>query len=321
MAVQTSKLRVFISSTCYDLLDLRAELRHYLEDNGFSVSLSEDAYSPFLVDPTADSIASCLNNVESSDVVVCIIDSRYGTPVRTKDVYDKSATHAEVEKARERGRPIFFFMREQAWVDYQQLRENPDYRSKWVEKGRGNEKNERQERWVEFVNEVAKLPTSGQHSNWCDTFRSVADLKPLVLKRLLDQFPEHVGAQAMQPERLVRLTFELENHRDSGRVNWYFRNVGIGPALDLKHGYGTDHSSPKVMFYGALGDGERMLQYGDTPFEAKIIPQHKPFFFAEYSNRFGDRYRVEATLSWSTNGYVISGPEKFFPIVESERIR
>jgi len=49
-------IKVFLSSTCYDLVDLRQELRAFLEKNGFSVALSEDPRSPFIVDPMDDSL-------------------------------------------------------------------------------------------------------------------------------------------------------------------------------------------------------------------------------------------------------------------------
>lgn len=60
-------ITVFLSSTCYDLADLRYELRSYLETKGFEVRLSEDPNSAFYVDPTSDSIESCLLNVQQSD--------------------------------------------------------------------------------------------------------------------------------------------------------------------------------------------------------------------------------------------------------------
>jgi hypothetical protein len=93
-------LDVFISSTCYDLVDLRFELKAYLEQNGCTVRLSEDPTSPFSIDPTADSIASCLANVEASDVVACVLDRRYGGVLDRGDYADKSATEAEVLFAR-----------------------------------------------------------------------------------------------------------------------------------------------------------------------------------------------------------------------------
>jgi hypothetical protein len=69
-------ITVFVSSTCYDLPDLRPELGRFLTENGFLVKLSEDPTSAFVVEPEDHSISSCLNNVEASDVVVCIIDRR-----------------------------------------------------------------------------------------------------------------------------------------------------------------------------------------------------------------------------------------------------
>jgi hypothetical protein len=68
---------VFLSSTCYDLVDFRAELAAYPQANGFRTVLSDDPRSAFYIDPADDSIASCLNNVEAADVVVCVIDRRY----------------------------------------------------------------------------------------------------------------------------------------------------------------------------------------------------------------------------------------------------
>src|SRR5262245_39291377 len=65
---------VFVSSTCYDLVDLRPELGQMLAANGFVVLVSEDVSSAIYVDSTDYSIASCLKNVEASNVLVCIDD-------------------------------------------------------------------------------------------------------------------------------------------------------------------------------------------------------------------------------------------------------
>src|SRR5262245_55824996 len=128
-------IAVFCSSTCYDLADLRAELGAYLQANGFQIKFSEDPNSAFHVDPLDDSIQSCLNNVESSDVVICIIDRRYGGVLKHGPYAGKSATQAEVEHARglTPPKPIFFFIRDAAFNDYQLLRDNPSAQTRWVE--------------------------------------------------------------------------------------------------------------------------------------------------------------------------------------------
>src|SRR2546423_8616086 len=102
-------IQVFISSTCRDLADLRGELRSFLETEGFLVRISEDVESGFYVDPVGDTIQSCLKNVEQSDIVVAVLDTRYGwvTPAGHARMGGLSATHAELRHARSLRKPIF----------------------------------------------------------------------------------------------------------------------------------------------------------------------------------------------------------------------
>jgi hypothetical protein len=171
---------VFISSTCYDLLDLLAELSEFLESNGFIVLASDDPYR-FDVSPTEDSITSCLRNVETCDLVVCIIDRRYG-PLLPPDK-TRSATHVEIERARELQMPIYVFGRDRALLDLDQLRGNTDAKTRWVEGDIDDRK-----RWADFVNTLTSLrhAQENHHSNWCDQFSTSVQLKKLVLKRLME---------------------------------------------------------------------------------------------------------------------------------------
>jgi hypothetical protein len=315
----TSKIRVFVSSTCYDLLDLRSELRHFLEDNAFSVALSEDPNSPFVVDPNDNSIASCLTNVESADVVVCLLDRRYGDLLTLRGLEGLSATHAEARKARELKRPIFFFIRDRAWLEFQQLQSNHDYKTSWVEPTNA----EVRRKWFEFVAEVSALPKSHSLSNWCDQFTSTVDLKTLVLKRLCDHFPEHIGAKAFLPERLVRLSFVFSRCDVSSQrqvlVFGHFRNVGIGPALNIHHGYRIEGRDDFIQTCGALAEKEDIHEPSSPDYQYRMPPDKSPVMFCEYSNRFGDRYRVELPLAYAGDGrgYETSGEEKFFAVEPS----
>jgi hypothetical protein len=172
-------LTVFISSTCYDLLDLRTELVDFLEPKGFIVKVSDDPYH-IDVEPTENSIETCLRNVDSSDVIICIVDGRYG-PLLPPDK-QISATHAEIRHARELKRPVYIFGRDKALSDYDQLRKNPDASALWVEK----HELEQRKKWVAFVRELQDLYLAQEqgHSNWIDQFTTSVQLKKLVLKRL-----------------------------------------------------------------------------------------------------------------------------------------
>lgn len=172
-------ITVFISSTCYDLIDLRAELADFLEPKGFIVKVSDDPYR-MDVEPTEDSIQTCLRNVETADVVICIIDGRYGPPLPPEK--KMSATHAEIRHAREREIPTYIFARDKALSDYDQLRKDENATTLRVEK---NDPEQRM-RWLEFTKELQELASAQKqrHSNWVDPFRDSVQLKKLVLKRL-----------------------------------------------------------------------------------------------------------------------------------------
>lgn len=172
-------MTVFISSTCYDLKDCRVEIGHHLESRGSIVLLSDDPLR-FDITPTSDSIQSCLANVRSSDVVICLIDQRYGGALPDETYGGKSATHVEIDYAKQIGKPVYFFIRKEAFTEWSALKKDTNRKSAWVEP-----RNEKQRKcWVDFVNENICLPDDKNISNWFDQFETVVDLKLIVEKRL-----------------------------------------------------------------------------------------------------------------------------------------
>jgi hypothetical protein len=98
------KPAVFVSSTCYDLKQLRADLSAYLENAGFEPVLSE--YPSFPIDPDADTVANCRRAVEDkADIFVLIVGSRYGSI----DDQGKSITNLEYLAAKAKGIPVYVF--------------------------------------------------------------------------------------------------------------------------------------------------------------------------------------------------------------------
>jgi hypothetical protein len=283
-------------------------LARFLHDDwGFEVQLSEDPLSPFRVDPRDDSIESCLANVRASDVVVCIVDRRYGGVLKHGDYAGKSATEIEVEHARslDPPRPVFFFVRDAAFQDLQTLRRNGRAKTKWVEPGK--KKRDQRKRWFEWVARVSNLPEHESRNNWCDQFKTVAELKALVLKRLLDQFPTQAASLAMQPGRLVRIhflwRFDASPHHISGR----FENVGVGPAMNIEHGRSsagilqTEPAPVKTAFHrGGLREGDSIVEEKLDIYRYDVGIAARTFCYCTYQNRFGDWYHVAAEFTRST---------------------
>lgn len=180
LPAHTSAPIVFVTSTCYDLLDLRLELADFLEKRGFIVRLSED-WERFVVDGRKNSVETCLENLRAADAVVCILDRRYGGVMKSGPYRGKSATHAEVDLARQLRKPLLFFIRDRADSDYQQLRRGNHFEPEWVERDP-----KKRDLWLKFVQHCFELPESGETPNWRDLYTSVVDLKKVVLKRLGD---------------------------------------------------------------------------------------------------------------------------------------
>jgi hypothetical protein len=68
-------MKVFVCSTCYDVVNLRAELHEDLRDLGVEALFSDLKESDFVVpaDPDINSIEACLVNLRQPDVMIVIL--------------------------------------------------------------------------------------------------------------------------------------------------------------------------------------------------------------------------------------------------------
>lgn len=102
---RVTKAAVFVSSTCYDLKQVRADMFQFLDGLGFEPVLSE--YNSFPIQPDANTIENCLAVVSTkADIFVLIIGGRYGSV--TDD--GRSVTNREYLSARAKGIPIYVFV-------------------------------------------------------------------------------------------------------------------------------------------------------------------------------------------------------------------
>src|SRR5687768_3628327 len=76
MSYDKGPKKIFISSTCLDLIDVRAELKRELGSLGYVAYTSET--SDFPVNPQLPPIDNCLEVVEACDIYLLVIHSRYG---------------------------------------------------------------------------------------------------------------------------------------------------------------------------------------------------------------------------------------------------
>jgi hypothetical protein len=97
--------KVFVSSTCYDLKQIRADLRQFIDSLGFEPMLSE--FDSFPVDTSLKAVENCIERVQSeADILVLVVGGRYGSTVPS----GKSITNLEYLQARAKGIPVYVFV-------------------------------------------------------------------------------------------------------------------------------------------------------------------------------------------------------------------
>lgn len=113
---------VFVSSTCYDLKQVRADMKEFLEEGyGFEAMLSE--FDSFPIDPCVGTFENCLSNVDQcADIFVLIVGNRYGYVLDS----GKSITNLEYLHAKEKGIPIYVFVSKQLYNALPIWRANKD---------------------------------------------------------------------------------------------------------------------------------------------------------------------------------------------------
>jgi len=132
-----AKLKVFVSSTCYDLNIVRSQVRSYIKQLGHEPVMSD--YMEVLYDPREHTHKSCIQEISGCDVAVLIVGSRFGgkgvpaafdeidfASLEAKSASSEilkskeklSVTQLEICKAIEDGIPIFTFVDDRVMHDH-----------------------------------------------------------------------------------------------------------------------------------------------------------------------------------------------------------
>lgn len=193
-----ASLRVFVSSTCFDLGPIRGQIRSFLNSMGYDPIMSD--YNDVLYDPRIHTHTSCIEEIASCDVIILIVGSRFGgkaipeaiSKVDFDAILEKSksvdhlkkkenisVTQLEVLKAVEIEIPIFTFIDSRLWHDHELYEKN---KSKPILKDidfPSIEKSETAEFIFEFVN-FLRHRTKGNSIN---TFGKFEDIEEALKKQ------------------------------------------------------------------------------------------------------------------------------------------
>lgn len=186
---------IFISSTDYNLKDLRAELARFLSELGYRPILSSAEGFPDS-SPILEPWESCLPVLDKCFVMVLIIDGQYGTALKWpnyKDYFgdvEYSPTHGEYVFAHNNRKRMLVFIRKSLMPHYQSYRTTLD-----------NFKNDKEEakkaltptlppyvtfETLEFINKVKTT----KPIPWINEFDDITSVKKEIQKKMLNELAE-----------------------------------------------------------------------------------------------------------------------------------
>ena len=241
--------RIFVSSTCYDLIDCRSEVEACFNDMGLTPVMSDRSTTDFQSATDCNSIERCLVNLEGCDATVFILSQRYGPSLKSAGFDDISATHLEYEHARTHRKPIYFYIRDRLEADYRTWKKNRkrnDVEFAWIQR-------KLDERLVHFIDEHTKLAAKSEHNNWIDTFRDSTDLKRILRRDF------RAPASRAEIERVIRagelpsisLHLKLDEFQSPGiyipclQANIEVKNSARLPGYNVRvEGFKDDEEAP-----------------------------------------------------------------------------
>ena len=260
-------MRVFISSTCYDLIDIRAELEDCFKTAGVQPILSDSLDSDFQVSPDANSIETCLANVRSCECFVIILSKRYGPPLKGAPYGGVSATHLEYLEARRCGLPIRMYVRDRLEADYALWKANgakTDLKLSWCDRP--------QDLPILKLLEDHRALKDRDGSNWIWTFRNSVELKRRIRQDFQPTFASVAIRELFNAGKLPLVEFEfVVRGYAEGQIHLAvtFRNLtevlAISPTFEVMNTVSRwsmmtlqPRSSTDHRFHWALPQGSRI---------------------------------------------------------------
>lgn len=224
-----AEMRVFVSSTCYDLSLLRSQLRIFIKDLGYEPIMSD--YEDVLYDPRIHTHTGCVDEVGNCDVLVLIIGSRFGGKAvpealskidfevlknesasveSLKETANLSVTQLEVLTAIEHSMPVYTFIDKRVWHDHALYEKNKSNSIAEKIVYPSIEKQETAKYIFEFINFV-RLRTKG---NSVFSFEKGQDIEDTLKKQWSGYFQRLLQEQRFNQNNHKRIDVLSEQFED-----------------------------------------------------------------------------------------------------------
>lgn len=202
-----AKPRVFISSTFYDLRQIRADIDQFLKGLGYEAIRNEEGSIPYGKEERLEEY--CIQEVRHSDILVSIIGGRFGSESKDEGSIEKylqkgSISQRELRTAIDNQKQVYIFIDKNVSAEYQTYllnKGNDKVNYKFVD----------DQRIYSFIEEIKNL---GVNNNIKD-FETSEDITSYLREQFAGLFQRFIDDQRRVKE--INLIAELE--RTSKNLN------------------------------------------------------------------------------------------------------
>ena len=171
--------RVFISSTFYDLRQIRVELDKFIESLGYEPVRNEEGDIPYGKEDALQSY--CYKEIENVDILVSIIGSRYGSVATTEKSQEYSISQMELKTALAENKQVFVFIDKNVATEYETYslnKVNSDIKYKYVDNPN----------IYKFIEEIKSLP----NNNNIKEFETADDITSYLKEQFAGLFKQFI---------------------------------------------------------------------------------------------------------------------------------
>ncbi|NVI83602.1 DUF4062 domain-containing protein [Janthinobacterium sp. BJB401] len=160
--------KVFVSSTCFDLSEIREQLTRFIRSYGFDPILSE--HGDVFYKPEFHTHESCIHEVSNCHIFILIIGGRFGGEYISDKT--KSITNAEHSAARQSNMPVFTYVKNSVLSNHNVYQKNKKMDFVSNIEYPAIEKQEHAIDIFKFIDEVRKNPTNNAIEGF-DNFQGI----------------------------------------------------------------------------------------------------------------------------------------------------
>lgn len=176
--------RVFISSTFYDLKQIRSDLEHFIRSMGYEPVMHERGTIPYGRRERLED--ECYREIATCEMLVSIVGGRFGSGSQYQPY---SISQMELKKALSEGKQVYIFVEHSVLNEYDTYRRNKD--KEGVVYARVDDT-----KVYQFLDEVHALPPNNQ----IRPFEVASDISEILKEQWAGLFQRSMRDEAHRPE-------------------------------------------------------------------------------------------------------------------------